>query len=45
VTPGYRDRVVTIYHDNDEGGGNLAMPVDIVTGLAARGEAAAAKST
>jgi hypothetical protein len=41
VTPGYRDRVVTIYHDDTEGGMNLSMPKDIVTGLAERGEAAA----
>jgi hypothetical protein len=43
VMPGYRDRVVTIYHDNQEGGMNLAMPAEIVTDLANRGEAAAAK--
>ncbi len=43
VLPGYRDRVVTIYHDNNEGGMNLAMPPEVVTGLANRGEAAAAK--
>ena len=43
VMPGYRDRVVTIYHDNQEGGMNLAMPAEIVTGLANRGDAAAAK--
>jgi hypothetical protein len=42
VTPGYRDRVVTIYHDDTEGGMNLAMPKQIVDGLAGRGEAAAA---
>ena len=41
VMPGYRDRVVTIYHDKEEGGMNLAMPEPIVTGLANRGEAAA----
>jgi hypothetical protein len=35
--------VVTIYHDNHEGGMNLAMPAEIVTGLADRGESAAAK--
>jgi hypothetical protein len=43
VMPGYRDRVVTIYHDDAEGGMNLKMPPPIVTGLADRGEAAAAK--
>jgi hypothetical protein len=41
VMPGYRDRVVTIYHDDTEGGMNLSMPECIVTGLADRGEAAA----
>jgi len=41
VMPGYRDRVVTIYTGDDEGGMNLAMPPDIVTGLADRGKAAA----
>jgi predicted acylesterase/phospholipase RssA len=41
VMPGYRDRVVTIYHDNAEGGINLAMPEPIVTSLANRGQAAA----
>jgi hypothetical protein len=41
VMPGYRDRVVTIFHDGDEGGMNLAMKPDTVTGLADRGEAAA----
>lgn len=41
VLPGYRDRVVTIYHDQDEGGMNLAMPAAIVSSLANRGEAAA----
>ena len=39
--PGYRDRVVTIFHDDKEGGMNLSMPTCIVTGLADRGEAAA----
>lgn len=42
VMPGYRDRVVTIYHDKTEGGMNLSMPAPVVTGLAARGEAAGA---
>jgi hypothetical protein len=42
VMPGYRDRVVTIYHDKTEGGVNLAMPAPVVAGLAARGEAAGA---
>lgn len=39
--PGYRDRVVTIYHDKDEGGMNLAMPEQRVKDLSARGNAAA----
>lgn len=39
--PGYRDRVVTIYHDDAEGGMNLAMPQPVVTSLANRGAAAA----
>lgn len=42
VMPGYRDRVVTIYHDGTEGGMNLAMPKEIVIELAGRGKAAAA---
>jgi predicted acylesterase/phospholipase RssA len=42
VLPGYRDRVVTIYHDSKEGGMNLAMPAPIVADLADRGEAAGA---
>jgi hypothetical protein len=41
VMPGYRDRVVTIFHDDTEGGMNLSMPKGVVTGLADRGEAAA----
>ena len=43
VMPGYRDRIVTIYHDKAEGGMNLAMPPQVVTDLATRGEAGAAK--
>ncbi|WP_193312809.1 patatin-like phospholipase family protein [Georgenia subflava] len=43
VMPGYRDRVVTIWHDEAEGGMNLAMPPDVVAGLAARGRGGAAK--
>jgi predicted acylesterase/phospholipase RssA len=43
VLPGYRDRVVTIYHSGDEGGMNLSMPKEIVDALAARGRAGAAK--
>jgi hypothetical protein len=41
VMPGYRDRVVTIFHDDTEGGMNLSMPRCVVTDLADRGEAAA----
>jgi hypothetical protein len=41
VLPGYRDRVVTIFHDDKEGGMNLAMPKRTVDDLAARGGAAA----
>jgi predicted acylesterase/phospholipase RssA len=43
VMPGYRDRIVTIWHDDEEGGMNLAMPKDTVSALAARGDGAAAK--
>jgi hypothetical protein len=43
VMPGYRDRIVTIWHTDEEGGMNLAMQDHVVTDLAARGEAAAAK--
>jgi hypothetical protein len=43
VTPGYRDRVITVYHDNTEGGMNLTMRPEVVTELADRGQAAAAK--
>ncbi|MGM0384459.1 MAG: hypothetical protein ACQERF_00555 [Actinomycetota bacterium] len=39
--PGYRDRVVTIWHDDEEGGMNLAMPPETVAGLAERGRCAA----
>jgi hypothetical protein len=43
VMPGFRDRVVTIFHDKSEGGMNLAMPPDVLRGLVDRGAAAAAK--
>jgi predicted acylesterase/phospholipase RssA len=43
VMPGYRDRIVTIWHTDQQGGMNLAMPESVVTKLANRGEAAAAK--
>ncbi len=42
VMPGYRDRIVTIYNDNNEGGMNLSMPAPIVAALVKRGEAAGA---
>ena len=41
VMPGYRDRVVTVYTGDDEGGLNLSMPSDVVTRLSARGQLAA----
>jgi hypothetical protein len=43
VMPGYRDRIVTIFHDRGEGGLNLSMPHSVVSSLSARGDAAAAK--
>jgi predicted acylesterase/phospholipase RssA len=43
VMPGYRDRIVTIYHDHAEGGMNLTMEDDVVKALVERGEAGAAK--
>lgn len=43
--PGYRDRVVTIWHDEAEGGMNLTMPPEVVTRLAARGAGAAQRLT
>lgn len=43
VMPGYRDRVVTVWHDAAEGGLNLDMSRETVDGLAARGRGAAAK--
>jgi predicted acylesterase/phospholipase RssA len=39
--PGYRDRIVTVFHDDDEGGMNLNMKHDVVTGLSERGRGAA----
>ena len=41
VMPGYRDRVVTVYTDGDEGGLNLSMPTEVVTRLSTRGRFAA----
>jgi len=43
VMPGYRDRIVTIYHDDREGGMNLDMDPTVVGELVERGDAAAAK--
>jgi len=40
VLPGYRDRIVTVFLDTDEGGLNLDMPPDILERLRARGAAA-----
>ncbi len=39
--PGYRDRIVTVFHDHTEGGMNLNMPKPVVQGLSERGEGAA----
>jgi hypothetical protein len=41
--PGYRDRVVTVYHDHTEGGMNLNMDKQIVLALSQRGEGAATR--
>jgi hypothetical protein len=43
--PGYRDRVVTVYHDDNEGGMNLNMTAPLIDGLATRGQAAGVKLT
>lgn len=43
VMPGNRDRVVTVFQGEDEGGMNLAMPPATVTSLAERGRAGAAR--
>ncbi|HEX3468110.1 MAG TPA: hypothetical protein VHT05_08550 [Candidatus Elarobacter sp.] len=40
VLPGYRDRIVTVFLDSDEGGLNLDMPPDVLARLRARGVAA-----
>ncbi|MET0520525.1 MAG: hypothetical protein ABW156_00915, partial [Jiangellaceae bacterium] len=39
--PGYRDRIVTVFHDGQEGGMNLNMQPQVVTGLSNRGRGAA----
>ncbi|MEN8374741.1 MAG: SuhR protein [Gemmatimonadota bacterium] len=41
--PGYRDRVVHVFLETDEGGLNLDMPVDLIKKLAERGRHAAGK--
>lgn len=43
VLPGYRDRIVTVHHDDSEGGMNLSMPEPVVRELAERGRLGAAK--
>ncbi|MBB1483394.1 patatin-like phospholipase family protein [Tessaracoccus sp. MC1865] len=43
VMPGYRDRIVTVHHDESEGGMNLSMPPQVVSGLAERGRLGAEK--
>ena len=39
--PGYRDRIVHIAHNKDEGGLNLAMPEEVIAKLGQRGALAA----
>ena len=41
--PGYRDRVVTVFHDHSEGGMNLNMEETTVLALSRRGEGAATR--
>ena len=41
--PGYRDRVVTVFHEHDEGGMNLNMKESTVRHLSERGEGAATR--
>jgi len=41
VMPGYRDRVVTVFQGDDEGGLNLSMPDEVVARLSIRGRFAA----
>lgn len=41
--PGYRDRIVRVYHARDEGGYNLRMPGATILRLGDRGRGAAAK--
>jgi predicted acylesterase/phospholipase RssA len=42
MLPGYRDRVVTVYLSDQEGGLNLDMPADVLQRLKLRGAAAGA---
>ncbi|HEY5348675.1 MAG TPA: hypothetical protein VIJ64_03050 [Candidatus Lustribacter sp.] len=42
VLPGYRDRIVTVFLDDDEGGLNLDMPANVLQRLKQRGTAAGA---
>lgn len=41
--PGYRDRIVTVFHDGSEGGMNLNMEEHTVLALSRRGEGAATR--
>lgn len=43
IMPGYRDRIVTVFHDDVEGGMNLSMPAEVVADLSLRGKLGAAK--
>jgi hypothetical protein len=43
AVPGYRDRVVTVFHDHSEGGMNLNMEESTVLALSRRGEGAATR--
>ena len=40
ILPGYRDRIVTVFLSDSEGGLNLDMPPDMLERLRVRGEAA-----
>ncbi len=41
--PGYRDRIVTVFHDDSEGGMNLNMEESTVLALSERGQGAATR--
>jgi Patatin-like phospholipase len=43
MVPGYRDRIVTVFLDDNEGGSNIDMPSDLIAVLDQRGRAAAQK--